>query len=253
VLSGVPPRPSSLPLHLTSLLLRESHGSSSFESDSGPCIRERQPLLTESLCRVGGERPEGSRSREEQLEQILRAHGLDLPEEGDMRRPSDAAGGRGQASSTVGNPSPRREHDGYGVPLGAQRRRSTSPRRIRFDFDLGNQHSQLPSRQATSSILPPTSAPIQSTTSTSTTAAHSNLNRTPGIVAGAISNTASNNDLAFPLHDAIMDIGTASTSSSVVIAQPEQSSGTLVITHSGRSKYLGPRAANEWLRDVSTG
>ena len=31
----------------------------------------------------------------------------------------------------------------------------------------------------------------------------------------------------------------------------EQSHGTLVISHSGRSKYLGPSAASEWLKDVS--
>ena len=30
-----------------------------------------------------------------------------------------------------------------------------------------------------------------------------------------------------------------------------QSHGTLVISHSGQSKYLGPSAASEWLRDVS--
>ena len=30
----------------------------------------------------------------------------------------------------------------------------------------------------------------------------------------------------------------------------EQSFGTLVISHSGRSKYLGPSAASEWLKDV---
>lgn len=30
----------------------------------------------------------------------------------------------------------------------------------------------------------------------------------------------------------------------------DQSSGTLVIDHNGRSKYLGPSAASEWLRDV---
>ncbi|RSH91564.1 hypothetical protein EHS25_009863 [Saitozyma podzolica] len=216
---------------------------------SAPGQGEKQPLLTESFCRVGGERPEGSRSREEQLEQILRAHGLNLPEEGDMRRPSDVAEGRGRTSSTANNASPLRENNGYGVPLGGQRRRSASPRRIRFDFDLGNQHSQHPSRQATSSAIPPTSAPIQATTSTSTAAANSNVNRATSIVAGPSSNTFNTNDIPFPLHDAIMDIGTASTSSSAVIAQPEQSSGTLVITHSGRSKYLGPRAANEWLRD----
>lgn len=29
-----------------------------------------------------------------------------------------------------------------------------------------------------------------------------------------------------------------------------QSFGTLVISHSGRSKYLGPTAASEWLKDV---
>lgn len=35
-------------------------------------------------------------------------------------------------------------------------------------------------------------------------------------------------------------------------ASPEdQSFGTLVISHSGRSKYLGPTAASEWLKDVS--
>lgn len=31
----------------------------------------------------------------------------------------------------------------------------------------------------------------------------------------------------------------------------EQSHGTLVISHSGRSKYFGPTAASEWLKDVS--
>lgn len=31
----------------------------------------------------------------------------------------------------------------------------------------------------------------------------------------------------------------------------EQSHGTLVISHTGRSKYLGPTAASEWLKDVS--
>jgi hypothetical protein len=30
----------------------------------------------------------------------------------------------------------------------------------------------------------------------------------------------------------------------------EQSHGTLVISHTGRSKYLGPTAASEWLKDV---
>ena len=35
------------------------------------------------------------------------------------------------------------------------------------------------------------------------------------------------------------------------IAQGEQSIGTLVIGHDGRSKYLGPTAASEWLMDVS--
>jgi hypothetical protein len=35
-------------------------------------------------------------------------------------------------------------------------------------------------------------------------------------------------------------------------ASPEdQSFGTLVISQSGRSKYLGPTAASEWLKDVS--
>jgi hypothetical protein len=33
----------------------------------------------------------------------------------------------------------------------------------------------------------------------------------------------------------------------------DQSFGTLVISHSGRSKYLGPTAASEWLKDVSRG
>lgn len=33
----------------------------------------------------------------------------------------------------------------------------------------------------------------------------------------------------------------------------EQSHGTLVISHTGRSKYLGPTAASEWLKDVSVG
>lgn len=31
----------------------------------------------------------------------------------------------------------------------------------------------------------------------------------------------------------------------------DQSHGTLVISHTGRSKYLGPSAASEWLKDVS--
>jgi len=31
----------------------------------------------------------------------------------------------------------------------------------------------------------------------------------------------------------------------------DQSHGTLVISHTGRSKYLGPTAASEWLKDVS--
>jgi hypothetical protein len=31
----------------------------------------------------------------------------------------------------------------------------------------------------------------------------------------------------------------------------EPSHGTLVISASGRSKYLGPSAASEWLKDVS--
>jgi hypothetical protein len=30
-----------------------------------------------------------------------------------------------------------------------------------------------------------------------------------------------------------------------------QSSGTLLMAHGGRSKYLGPNASSEWLRDVS--
>jgi hypothetical protein len=36
-------------------------------------------------------------------------------------------------------------------------------------------------------------------------------------------------------------------------SEHDQSFGTLVISHSGRSKYLGPTAASEWLKDVSRG
>lgn len=35
-------------------------------------------------------------------------------------------------------------------------------------------------------------------------------------------------------------------------APEDQSFGTLVISQSGRSKYLGPTAASEWLKDVSS-
>jgi hypothetical protein len=38
---------------------------------------------------------------------------------------------------------------------------------------------------------------------------------------------------------------------SVVSPSNEASHGTLVISASGRSKYLGPSAASEWLKDVS--
>lgn len=38
---------------------------------------------------------------------------------------------------------------------------------------------------------------------------------------------------------------------SIVSPPTEPSHGTLVISASGRSKYLGPSAASEWLKDVS--
>jgi hypothetical protein len=38
---------------------------------------------------------------------------------------------------------------------------------------------------------------------------------------------------------------------SIVSPSNEASHGTLVISSSGRSKYLGPSAASEWLKDVS--
>jgi hypothetical protein len=40
---------------------------------------------------------------------------------------------------------------------------------------------------------------------------------------------------------------------SIVSPSNEASHGTLVISASGRSKYLGPSAASEWLKDVSDG
>lgn len=36
----------------------------------------------------------------------------------------------------------------------------------------------------------------------------------------------------------------------LAVPEPEQSSGTLVLTDSGRSKWLGPTAASDWLKDV---
>ena len=40
---------------------------------------------------------------------------------------------------------------------------------------------------------------------------------------------------------------------SIVSPSNEPSHGTLVISASGRSKYLGPSAASEWLKDVGLG
>lgn len=43
----------------------------------------------------------------------------------------------------------------------------------------------------------------------------------------------------------------STTTSNSPISSLEQSHGTLVISSTGRSKYLGPTAASEWLKDVS--
>jgi len=56
--------------------------------------------------------------------------------------------------------------------------------------------------------------------------------------------SATDASLPFPTH-------LRTTSSASPISPLEQSHGTLVISSTGRSKYLGPTAASEWLKDVS--
>lgn len=52
---------------------------------------------------------------------------------------------------------------------------------------------------------------------------------------------------SFPEHSALSNHATFATPSEPA----EHSFGTLVITESGRSKWLGPTAASDWLKDVS--
>ncbi|ODN81761.1 hypothetical protein L202_02144 [Cryptococcus amylolentus CBS 6039] len=186
-------------------------------------------------------------TRLEHLEGIVSRHGLEpIPERGRSKSstkrissPSPSARDLQEPPSGSANASsgPRADQDP------TPRRTSARPT---FDFETASSTSAArnePPGQSPITISPYPSHPFQ----------YDIPEHSPAPGAQPLSPFPSRASQISPhVHDGTGENKETIKHSPDMDTEGEQSHGTLVISHGGRSKYLGPTAASEWLRDQET-